>query len=402
MIIQPKIWGFICTTAHPLGCERNVRDQIERARQRVATGGGGPRNVLVIGASTGYGLAARITAAFGYGAATLGVFLEKPASATRTASAGWYNSAAVHQYAGHAGLACVSINADAFAAATRACAIDAIQRQLGSQVDLVIYSLAAPLRRLPDGSTARTALKPIDATFIAKTIDTDRDAVTELTVPPASDTEIRDTLAVMGGENWASWLSTLADSGVLAENATTVAYSYIGPEITWPIYWHGTIGRAKQHLEATARELRAQHAARGLRAHVAIMKSAVTQASAAIPAMPLYLSVMQRILRTRKLDEDCLAQQQRLFRDFLYRADGQAPPADAHDRWRLDDRELRADVQQACLELWPQLTTQNLRELTDYAHYQREFLQLFGFARSDVDYQEDVELRRDFACLRCD
>src|SRR5574340_798855 len=177
MIIQPKIWGFICTTAHPLGCERNVRDQIERARQRVATGGGGPRNVLVIGASTGYGLAARITAAFGYGAATLGVFLEKPASATRTASAGWYNSAAVHQYAGHAGLACVSINADAFAAATRACAIDAIQRQLGSQVDLVIYSLAAPVRRLPDGSTARTALKPIDATFIAKTIDTDRDAV---------------------------------------------------------------------------------------------------------------------------------------------------------------------------------------------------------------------------------
>src|SRR5574337_585170 len=282
MIIQPKIWGFICTTAHPLGCERNVRDQIERARQRVATGGGGPRNVLVIGASTGYGLAARITAAFGYGAATLGVFLEKPASATRTASAGWYNSAAVHQYAGHAGLACVSINADAFAAATRACAIDAIQRQLGGQVDLVIYSLAAPLRRLPDGSTARTALKPIDATFIAKTIDTDRDAVTELTVPPASDTEIRDTLAVMGGENWASWLSTLADSGVLAENATTVAYSYIGPEITWPIYWHGTIGRAKQHLEATARELRAQHAARGLRAHVAIMKSAVTQACSAI------------------------------------------------------------------------------------------------------------------------
>lgn len=401
VVVQPKVWGFICTTAHPLGCELNVRDQIERAGKRAAANGG-PRCVLVIGASTGYGLAARITAAFGYGAATLGVFLEKPASATRTASAGWYNSAALHQFAAHAGLPCVSINGDAFAAATRACAIDAIQRQLGGQVDLVIYSLAAPLRRLPDGTTARTALKPIDATFTAKTIDTDRDAVTELTVPPASAAEISDTVAVMGGENWASWLSALADSGVLAENATTVAYSYIGPEITWPIYWHGTIGRAKQDLEASAHELGTRHAAHGLRAQVAIMKSVVTQASAAIPAMPLYLSVIQRILRERKLDEDGLAQQQRLFRDFLYRADGQALSADAQGRWRLDDRELRAEVQQACLELWPQVTTQNLRKLTDYAHYQREFLQLFGFGRSDVNYQEDVEIRRDFACLRCD
>ena len=401
VVVQPKVWGFICTTAHPLGCELNVRDQITRVRERAAAGRG-PRSVLVIGASTGYGLAARITAAFGYGAATLGVFLEKPASAIRTASAGWYNSAALHQFAAPAGLPCVSINADAFAAATRACAIDVIQRELGGQVDLVIYSLAAPLRRLPDGTTARTALKPIDAAFTAKTIDTDRDAVTELTVPPANPAEIRDTLAVMGGENWALWLSALADAGVLAANAVTVAYSYVGPEITWPIYRHGTIGRAKQDLEASARELCQQHAARGVRAQVAIMKSAVTQASAAIPAMPLYLSVIQRILRSKKLDEDCLAQQQRLFRDFLYRTDGQAPPADGHGRWRLDDRELCADVQQACLELWPQVTTQNLRELTDYPHYQREFLQLFGFARSDVNYQEDVELRRDFACLRCD
>lgn len=401
MIIQPKVWGFICTTAHPLGCELNVRDQIECVRKPVLRGGG-PKTALVIGASTGYGLAARITAAFGYHAATLGVFLEKPGSASRPGSAGWYNSAALHQFAAGAGLRCVSINGDAFAAATRACAIDVIKHELGGQVDLVIYSLAAPLRRLADASTARTALKPIGTPFIAKTIDTDHDTVVELTVPPASEEEIRDTVAVMGGENWDLWLAALADAGVLAPNAITVAYSYIGPEITWPIYWHGTIGRAKQHLENTARELRARHTAHGLRAHVAIMKSVVTQASAAIPAMPLYLSVVQRILRSRQWDEDCLAQQQRLFRDFLYRADKRAPTEDSHGRWRLDDRELRTDVQQACLDLWPQITTKNLRELTDYAQYKREFLRLFGFARADVNYQDDVDVGREFACLSCE
>lgn len=401
MIVQPKVWGFICTTAHPLGCELNVRDQVARARKAPGQASV-PKTALIIGASTGYGLAARITAAFVYGAATVGVFLEKPGRVAKSASAGWYNAAAFHQYATRAGLPCVSINGDAFATATRSCVIDAIKRDLGGQVDLVVYSLAAPLRRLPDARTARTALKPIGAPFTTKTIDTDHDTVIEVTLPPASAEEIRDTVTVMGGENWSQWLAALDAAQVLAPDATTVAYSYIGPEITWPIYWHGTLGHAKKDLENTARELGTRYAAGGLRAGVAIMKSVVTQASAAIPAMPLYLSVVQRALRSRALAEDCLAQQQRLFSDFLYRADSHAPLDDGHGRWRLDDRELRSDVQQACLELWPQVTTANLRELTDYAQYKRDFLRLFGFARADVNYQDEVETRREFPCLSCE
>ena len=398
MIIQPKVWGFICTTAHPLGCELNVRDQVQRARG-TAVQTDGPKKALVIGASTGYGLAARITAAFGYGAATLGVFLEKPGRAAKPGSAGWYNSAAFHKAAVDAGLQSIGINGNAFSEATRACAIDVIKRELGGRVDLVIYSLASPLRRMPDGSTARTALKPIGALFTTKTIDTDHDAVIELTVPPASDQEIRETVAVMGGEGWSLWIAALDAAGVLAPNATTVAYSYVGPEITWPIYWHGTIGRAKQHLEDAADALRAQHAAHGLQAHVAIMKSAVTQASAAIPAMPLYLSVVQHVMRVKRLDEDCLDQQQRLFRDFIWRADKRLPAADGQGRWRLDERELREDVQQACLQLWPRVTTENLLQLTDYARYKREFLRLFGFGRADINYQDDVNTLREFDCL---
>ena len=398
MIVQPKVWGFICTTAHPLGCELNVRDQVRRVRA-TAVQAGGAKRVLVIGASTGYGLAARITAAFGYGAATLGVFLDKPGRAARPGSAGWYNSAAFHQAAAGAGLQSISINGDAFSETTRACAIDAIKRELGGRVDLVIYSLASPMRRLPDGTTARTALKPIGAPFSTKTIDTDRDAVIDMTVPPASDQEIHETVAVMGGEGWSLWIAALDAAGVLAPNAATVAYSYVGPEITWPIYWHGTIGRAKQHLEDAAQELRARHAACGLQAHVAIMKSAVTQASAAIPAMPLYLSVVQHVMRVNGLDEDCLDQQQRLFRDFVCRADRRLPAEDRQGRWRLDDRELREDVQQACLQLWPRVTTENLLQLTDYARYKREFLRLFGFERADVNYQDEVNTLRDFDCL---
>lgn len=398
MIIQPKIWGFICTTAHPLGCELNVRDQIERVRG-TAGAAGAPKTVLVIGASTGYGLAARITAAFGYGAATVGVFLEKPGRTTRSGSAGWYNSAAFHQFATRAGLQSISINGDAFSATTRACTIDAIQRELGGRIDLVIYSLASPLRRWPDGTSAHTALKPVGAGFSTKTIDTDRDVVIELSVPPASEQEIRDTVAVMGGEDWSLWIAALDKAGVLAPGAATVAYSYIGPQITWPIYWHGTIGCAKQHLENAAQQLRAQHAALDLKVRVAIMKSVVTQASAAIPAMPLYLSVVKHIMRIKGLDEDCLAQQQRLFRDFLYRAVGSPPAEDHSNRWRLDERELRDDVQQACLQLWPQITSENLLQLTDYAQYKHEFMRLFGFARADVNYQEDVDARREFACL---
>lgn len=401
MLIQPKIWNFICTTAHPLGCELNVRDQISVA-QAPGARADGPKRVLVIGASTGYGLAARTTAAFGFGAATLGVFLEKTGKENKPASAGWYNAAAFHKFAAAAGVPVWSINADAFSEAAREAAVDLIRRELGGTVDLVIYSLASPLRRMPDGTIRHTAIKPIDAAYIGKTIDTGHDRLVEVRVPPASEQEIRDTVTVMGGENWALWINALQAAGVLADNARTVAYSYIGPEITWPIYWHGTLGRAKQHLEDTAVELRRRYAEQGLAARVAMMKSIVTQASAAIPVMPLYVSVVFRIMKDLGLHEGAIEQQCRLFRDHLYAKDRGAPvPAlDADGRLRLDDRELRADVQQACTRLWPEISSENLLQLADYAGYQREFLRLFGFGRDDVDYAAEVQPLVDFDCLR--
>ena len=399
MIIQPKIWGFICTTAHPAGCELNVLEQIHATRT-LGVRNDGPKSVLVIGASTGYGLAARITAAFGFGATTLGVFLEKPGRTTKPGSAGWYNAAAFDKHAKQAGLCSLSINGDAFADETRARAVDLIKRELGSQVDLVIYSLASPTRRLPgSGIVAHTALKPIGASFTTKTIDTDRDAVIDISVPPATEKEIRDTVAVMGGEDWRLWIHALHAAGVLAKPATTVAYSYIGPEITWPIYWHGTIGRAKQHLENSALQLREDFSTQGLNVHVAMLKSVVTQASAAIPAMPLYLSVVQQVMHAKQLHEDCLGQQQRLFRDYLYRADRQPASTDAEGRLRLDEQELRADVQSACRELWARVATENLVAITAYAQYKQAFLRLFGFGRTEIDYQAEVDAQAEFDCV---
>lgn len=400
MIIKPKVWGFICTTAHPLGCEKNVRDQITAttAQGRRADG---PKRVLVIGASTGYGLAARIAAAFGYGAATLGVFFEKPAKGPKTASAGWYNSAAFHKLAAEAGLKAVSLNGDAFSDAARARAVEAIRNDLGGPVDLVIYSLAAPARRLPEnGGLVHTALKPIGGTYSGKTIDTERDALVDVRVEPATEQEIADTVRVMGGEDWSLWIEALGAAGCLAPGAKTVALTYIGPEATWPIYWHGTIGRAKQHLEATAERLRERHASRGLSAQVAVMKSVVTQASAAIPVIPLYISLVFRIMQQQGLQEEPVDQMNRLFRERLYRADAAAAATDAEGRLRLDDRELDAEVQRACTELWARVTSENLFEVTDYAGYKRRFLQLFGFARPDVDYEVDVDAGTGFDCIQ--
>ncbi|MGH8372900.1 MAG: enoyl-ACP reductase FabV, partial [Gammaproteobacteria bacterium] len=295
MIIKPRVWGFICTTAHPVGCELNVLDQIDVIRKS-GTRADGPKRVLVIGASTGYGLAARITAAFGFGAATLGVFFEKPGKDTKAGTAGWYNSVAFDKFAGQAGLQSLSVNGDAFSDAARARVIELIKQEMGGQVDLVIYSLASPARRLPDsGEIVHTALKPIGEIFTGKTIDTDTDTIVDVTLEPATQQEIDETVKVMGGEDWALWSDALHDAGMLAENAKTVAFSYIGPEVTWPIYWHGTIGRAKQHLEDTARSLRAKHP--GLDARVAILKSIVTKASAAIPVIPLYVSIVFKVMK---------------------------------------------------------------------------------------------------------
>lgn len=395
MIIKPRIWGFICTTAHPEGCARNVRDQAEVA---LALGRAfGPRRVLVIGASTGYGLAARITAAFGYGADTLGLFYEKPAKDTKPGTAGWYNSAAFHALAREAGLKALSINGDAFSDAARERAIECLRRDLGGPVDLVIYSLASPARRLPGGETvAHTALKPIGASYSGKTIDTDKDQLAEVRVEPASEQEIAETVQVMGGDDWELWIKALSAAGCLAPGAKTLALSYLGPEVTWPIYWHGTIGRAKQHLEDTARRLREQN----VEARVAVMKSIVTQASAAIPVIPLYVSVAFRVMKQRGLHEGAIEQMQRLFHEQLYRTDGRPATLDDAGRLRLDDRELSAEVQAACKELWPRVDAGNFAELTDYAGYKRDFLRLFGFARDDVDYETDIAPNVQFDCLQ--
>lgn len=399
MIINPKVRGFICITAHPVGCERNVLEQIDITKAQGSLGDG-PKRVLVIGASTGYGLASRITAAFGYGAATLGVFFEKPSSETKTGTAGWYNSAAFDKLAKQAGLYSKSINGDAFSNETRARAIELIKQDMGGPIDLVVYSLASPVRKLPDtGEVVRSSLKTIGETFTATSIDTNKDAVVQVSVEPATEQEIKDTVTVMGGEDWSLWIDALSEAGVLAKHAKTVAYSYVGTEITWPIYWHGTLGQAKQHLDNTARQLKERHAAEGLEAYVGVMKSVVTQASAAIPVIPLYVSMVFRIMKEKGLHEGTIEQINRLFRESLYRKDQHAPITDDEGRLRLDDWELRDDVQQACKAMWSTVTTENLSQLTDYAGYKHDFLRLFGFGRKDVNYEEDVSADRRFDCV---
>jgi enoyl-[acyl-carrier protein] reductase/trans-2-enoyl-CoA reductase (NAD+) len=398
VIIQPRARGFICITAHPVGCDINVQDQIQ-VTEALGKPSNGPKRVLVIGASTGYGLASRITAAFGYGAATLGVFFEKPGTEKKCATAGWYNSGAFDALAKKAGLFSKSINGDAFSNEARERAIAIIRDEMGGQVDLVVYSLASPVRKLPDtGEVKRSALKTIGETFTATSVDTNRDTVIEVAVEPATEQEIEDTVTVMGGDDWSLWINALSDAGVLADNAKTVAYSYIGTEITWPIYWHGALGRAKQHLDRTANTLREQFKGKGLSANVAVMKTVVTQASAAIPVIPLYVSLVFKVMKEKGLHEGTIEQINRLCREHLYRADGQPPVTDDEHRLRLDDWELREDVQARCKELWSQVTTENLFEISDYAGYKHEFLKLFGFEREDVDYELDVPTELAFDC----
>lgn len=396
VIIQPKVRGFICTTTHPTGCALNVRDQIAATKAQ-GVRNDGPKKVLVIGASSGYGLAARISAAFGFGADTLGVFFEKPGSEKKPGTAGWYNAAAFDREAKAAGLYSRSINGDAFSDAAREKVIELIRDEMGGQVDLVVYSLASPVRKLPDtGEVKRSALKPIGEAYTSTAIDTNRDQVIEATIEPASAQEIEDTIAVMGGQDWQLWIDALEAAGVLADGARTVAFSYIGTEITWPIYWHGALGRAKVDLDATARRLDARLAANGGSANVAVLKSVVTQASAAIPVLPLYIAIVFKVMKEKGLHEGTIEQLDRLFRERMYRADGTAGEVDDERRFRLDDWELRDDVQAQCQAVWPQVRTENLFELTDYASYKHEFLKLFGFERDDVDYGAEVDPVADF------
>lgn len=395
-IIHPKVRGFICTTTHPKGCELNVRDQIEATR-KLGVREDGPKKVLVIGASSGYGLAARITAAFGFKADTLGVFFEKPGTETKAGTAGWYNAAAFDKFAKAEGLYSKSINGDAFSDEARAKVIELIKNEMGGQVDLVIYSLASPVRKLPQtGELVRSALKPIGQPYKSTAIDTNKDIIIEASIEPATEQEIADTVTVMGGQDWELWIDALNAAGVLAPQARTVAFSYIGSDITWPIYWDGALGKAKQDLDETAQRLGKKV---GGSANVAVLKSVVTQASSAIPVMPLYLSMVFKIMQEKGIHEGTQHQLDRMFRDRMYREDGAPAALDEEGRLRLDDWELRDDVQDACRAMWPKVTTENLFELTDYAGYKKQFLNLFGFERADVNYDEDVATDVKFDCV---
>ncbi|MGI2855602.1 enoyl-ACP reductase FabV [Shewanella algae] len=389
MIIKPKIRGFICTTTHPLGCEANVLEQINttKAKGKIANG---PKKVLVVGSSSGYGLSSRIAAAFGSDAATIGVFFEKPGTETKPGTAGWYNSAAFDKFAKAEGLYSKSINCDAFSHEAKAKVIELIKADLG-QIDMIVYSLASPVRKLPDsGEVIRSALKPIGESYRSTAVDTNKDTIIEASVEPATEQEINDTVTVMGGQDWELWVDALDKAGVLADGCKTVAYSYIGTELTWPIYWHGALGKAKMDLDRAAGELNQRLAAKGGSANVAVLKSVITQASSAIPVMPLYIAMVFKKMREQGLHEGCMEQIYRMFSERLYKADGSKPEVDDANRLRLDDWELREDIQQHCRDLWPQITTENLSELTDYREYKAEFLKLFGFGIEGIDYEADV------------
>ena len=388
MIIKPKIRGFICTTAHPAGCAAHVQEQIDYVRSKGPIAGL-PKRVLVIGASTGYGLASRIVPAFAGGAATIGVFFEKPGEEGKTASAGWYNSVAFEKAAHAAGLYARSINGDAFSDAIKQQTIDTIRREL-FQVDAVIYSLASPRRTHPrTGVVHSSTLKPIGAPFTAKTVNTDKGTVNDITLEAASEQEIADTVTVMGGEDWTMWIEALGAAGVLAPNAITVAYSYIGPDLTWAIYRNGTIGRAKEDLEATARRLNSRLAVGGGRALVSINKALVTQASSAIPVVPLYISLLYKVMKEKGLHEGCIEQIHRLFADRL--VPGANLQLDDKGRVRIDDWEMRPEIQSAVAALWPETTTENLEKNSDIAGYRTEFLKLFGFGLPGVDYKAESD-----------
>jgi len=389
-VIKRKSRGFVCINAHPEGCRRNVARQIADITSHLPGKREGVRNALVIGASTGYGLASRIAAAWGFGARTLGIFFERPPEGVKTATAGYYNSVAFHEAAKRDSLFAASLNTDAFADAAKTQAAEIIRAQM-APVDLVIYSLASPRRVHPrTGQIFNSVLKPVGRPFSNKTIDLDAGKVTEITLQPATDQEVADTVAVMGGEDWEMWMDALLEAGLLAQGARTLAYSYIGPEVTWPIYRDGTIGQAKEDLDAAARRINAELSQKlGGSARVSVNKAVVTQASSAIPVVPLYLSVLPPALRARGLDEGPIEQMRRLFFDHL--AAGSKSQLDAAERIRLDDRELREDVQAEIKRVWPLVTTENLHETTAYAEFQREFRSLFGFEIEGVDYEAPVE-----------
>jgi enoyl-[acyl-carrier protein] reductase/trans-2-enoyl-CoA reductase (NAD+) len=379
--------GFICLTSHPKGCAQNVKNQIEYIKSKGAIDGA--KKVLVIGASTGFGLASRITSAFGSDAATIGVFFEKPPVEGRPGSPGWYNSAAFENEAKKAGLYAKSVNGDAFSNEVKKQTLDLIKADLG-QVDLVIYSLASPVRLHPvTGVLHRSVLKPIGTTYTNKTVDFHTGLVSEISIEPCQDDDIANTVAVMGGEDWAMWIDALKAENLLAKGATTVAYSYIGPSLTEAVYRKGTIGRAKDHLEATAFAITESLAEVQGKAFVSVNKALVTQASSAIPVIPLYISLLYKIMKAEGIHEGCIEQIQRLYQDRLYT--GKPIPTDEKGRIRIDDWEMREDVQEKIATLWKQATTESLSEIGDLEGYKKDFLNLFGFEFDGVDYKADAD-----------
>jgi enoyl-[acyl-carrier protein] reductase/trans-2-enoyl-CoA reductase (NAD+) len=386
MIIKPKIRGFICTNAHPVGCAANVQDQIEYVKQQSGIDKGTKR-VLVLGCSTGYGLASRIVSAFASGAKTLGVCFEKPPTEKRTATAGWYNTAAFHRQAEQAGLYARTLNGDAFSHQMKQDVIEQIKVDFG-QVDLVIYSLASPRRTDPDsGEVYKSTLKPVGQNYTTKTYDTDKNLVHEVELEAANEAEIADTVKVMGGEDWELWINALNEAGVLADDAITTAYTYIGKEITWPIYGQATIGKAKEDLDRAAATMNATFANKGLRAYVSSLKALVTQASSAIPVMPLYISLIYQVMKQEGTHEGCIEQVYGLFDQLLFEA---APTTDEQNRLRMDGKETNDATQAKIKTLLEQVTQDNFHEISDYAGYHHEFLRLFGFDMSGVDYDAEV------------
>lgn len=386
MIIEPRMRGFICLTAHPIGCEQNVKNQIAYVKSKGTISG--PKRVLVIGASTGFGLASRITSAFGSDAATIGVFFEKPAAPGKTATPGYYNTVAFENEAQKAGLYAKSINGDAFSKEVKRQTLDLIKKDLG-QIDLVIYSLASPVRLHPEtGVLHRSVLKPIGQKFTNKTVDFHTGNVTEVSIEPANQEDIDNTVVVMGGEDWSMWMEQLKNENLLAEGALTLAYSYIGPEVTEAVYRKGTIGRAKDHLEATAFEISDSLQSINGKAYVSVNKALVTQASSAIPVIPLYISLLYKTMKAKGTHEGCIEQIQRLYSQRLFT--GAAIPTDDKGRIRIDDWEMDDEIQNQVSKLWEVATTDNLPEIGDLQGYKQDFLNLFGFGFDGVDYLADT------------
>ncbi|RJT12896.1 enoyl-ACP reductase FabV [Rahnella inusitata] len=386
MIIKPRIRGFICVTAHPEGCKANVKEQIDYVTRQGKIDGG-PKKVLVIGSSTGYGLAARISAAFGSDAATLGIFFERAGDESKTATAGWYNSAAFEEFAEEKGLYAKSINGDAFSDEVKQKTIELIKQDLG-QVDLVVYSLAAPRRTHPKtGEVFNSTLKPIGKQVTIRGLNTDKETINETTLEPASPEEIAGTVAVMGGEDWQMWIEDLKAAGVLADGAKTTAFTYLGEEITQDIYWNGSIGEAKKDLDKRVLDIRSSLAEKGGDARVSVLKAVVTQASSAIPVMPLYLSLLFKVMKENGTHEGCIEQVYGLYKDSLY---GTSPLLDKEGRLRADLKEITPEVQGEVGKLWDTVTNETLSELTDFVGYKSEFMRLFGFGLDGVDYAADT------------